>query len=155
MSNTVSADSIKAQMPHTTLTRVLGEPTHKQIKMVIRELTANLKWLFPVHGVTTRGILDYFKIRPSTWLETEQRSPSQPLNLQHTPSFRMAPPSHNARNYAPSTSPRAKHGLPTASSSPSLETNSPPPSTTSTTPFSMIRRKDSTASTSARWSSTS
>jgi hypothetical protein len=42
MSDTVSADSIKAQMPHTTLTRVLGEPTHKQIKMVIRELTANL-----------------------------------------------------------------------------------------------------------------
>jgi len=42
MSDTVSADSIKAQMPHTTLTLVLGEPTHKQIKMVIRELTANL-----------------------------------------------------------------------------------------------------------------
>ena len=42
MSDTVSADSIKAQMPHRTLTRVLGEPTHKQIKMVIREITANL-----------------------------------------------------------------------------------------------------------------
>ena len=28
MSKTVSADSIKAQMPHPTLTRVLGEPTH-------------------------------------------------------------------------------------------------------------------------------
>ena len=42
MSDTVSADSIKAQILHTTLTRVLGEPTHKQVKMVIRELTANL-----------------------------------------------------------------------------------------------------------------
>ena len=42
MSDTVSADSIKAQMPHAILTRVLGEPTHKQVKMVIRELTANL-----------------------------------------------------------------------------------------------------------------
>ena len=42
MSDTVSADSIKAQMPHTILTRVLGEPTHKQVKMVLRELTANL-----------------------------------------------------------------------------------------------------------------
>ena len=42
MSDTVSADSIQAQMPHRVLTRVLGEPTHKQIKMVIRELTANL-----------------------------------------------------------------------------------------------------------------
>ena len=29
-------------MPHNVLTRVLREPTHKQIKMVIRELTANL-----------------------------------------------------------------------------------------------------------------
>jgi hypothetical protein len=29
-------------MPHATLTGVLGEPTHKQVKMVIRELTANL-----------------------------------------------------------------------------------------------------------------
>ncbi len=35
-------DSIKAQMLHRTLTQVLGEPTHKQVKMVIRELTANL-----------------------------------------------------------------------------------------------------------------
>ena len=42
MSDTVSADSIRAQMPHNILTRVLGEPTHKQIKTVIRELTANL-----------------------------------------------------------------------------------------------------------------
>jgi hypothetical protein len=42
MSDTVSADSIKAQMPHPVLTRVLGKPTHKQVKMVIRELTANL-----------------------------------------------------------------------------------------------------------------
>jgi hypothetical protein len=42
MSDTVSADSIKAQMPHATLTQVLREPTHKQVKMVIRELTANL-----------------------------------------------------------------------------------------------------------------
>ena len=42
MSDTVSANSIRTQMPHNVLTRVLGEPTHKQIKMVIRELTANL-----------------------------------------------------------------------------------------------------------------
>ncbi len=42
MSDTVSVDSIWAQMPHNVLTRVLGGPTHKQIKMGIRELTANL-----------------------------------------------------------------------------------------------------------------
>ena len=29
-------------MPHPTLTRVLGDPTHKQVKTVIRELMANL-----------------------------------------------------------------------------------------------------------------
>ena len=154
MSDTVSADSIKAQMPHAILTRVLGEPTHKQVKMVIRELTANLMAV-PVLGVTTRDTLGSFKIRPSTWLETEMRTPSLRPNLQHTPSFQSAPLSNNARNYAPSTSPRKKHGLPTALSSPSLGTSSLPPSTMSTTPFSMIQRKDSTASTSARWSNTS
>jgi hypothetical protein len=42
MSDTVCANSIKAQMPHPVLTRVLGEPTHKQLKLVLRELTANL-----------------------------------------------------------------------------------------------------------------
>ena len=42
MSHTVSADSIKAQMSRTTLTSVLGEPTHKQIKMIIKKLIANL-----------------------------------------------------------------------------------------------------------------
>jgi hypothetical protein len=42
MSDTVSADSIKAQMLHPTLTRVLGKPTHKQVHLVIQELTANL-----------------------------------------------------------------------------------------------------------------
>jgi hypothetical protein len=29
-------------MPHPTLTRIKGEPTHKQVKLVIQELTANL-----------------------------------------------------------------------------------------------------------------
>jgi hypothetical protein len=46
MSDTVSADSIKAQMPHPTLTQVLGELTHKQVKMVIWELTTNLMAVF-------------------------------------------------------------------------------------------------------------
>jgi hypothetical protein len=42
MSNTVSADSIKAQMLHPNLTQVLEETIHKQVKMVIQELTTNL-----------------------------------------------------------------------------------------------------------------
>jgi hypothetical protein len=42
MSNTVTANSIKAQMLHPVLTRVLGELTYKQLKLILCELTANL-----------------------------------------------------------------------------------------------------------------
>jgi hypothetical protein len=42
MSDTVSAESIKAQMPHVTLKRILGEPSHCQLKQLKRKLTANL-----------------------------------------------------------------------------------------------------------------
>jgi hypothetical protein len=41
-SDIVSAKGIKAQMSHPILTRVFGKPIHKQVKMVIRELSANL-----------------------------------------------------------------------------------------------------------------
>jgi hypothetical protein len=41
-SDAVSAEGIKAQMPHPILTRVFGKPTHKQVKTVICELPANL-----------------------------------------------------------------------------------------------------------------
>jgi hypothetical protein len=42
MSDTVSAESIWAQMPHGTLTRITGEPIHKQLKILEKELAANL-----------------------------------------------------------------------------------------------------------------
>jgi hypothetical protein len=42
MSDTVSTNSIKAQIPHLVLTHVLGEPTHKQLKLILHKLTANL-----------------------------------------------------------------------------------------------------------------
>jgi hypothetical protein len=42
MSYTVSAKSIKAQMPHVTLTRILGKPSHHQLKQLECELAANL-----------------------------------------------------------------------------------------------------------------
>jgi hypothetical protein len=42
MSNTVSTKSIKAQMPHVTLTKILGKPSHRQLKQLERKLTANL-----------------------------------------------------------------------------------------------------------------
>jgi hypothetical protein len=41
-SDAVSAKGIKAQMPHPILTCVFGEPTYKQVKTVIRKLSANL-----------------------------------------------------------------------------------------------------------------
>ena len=42
MSDTVSAESIRAQMPHGTLSRITGEPNHKQLRNLEKELAANL-----------------------------------------------------------------------------------------------------------------
>jgi hypothetical protein len=42
MSDAVSAKSIEAQMPHVTLTRILGKPSHRQLKQLKHKLTANL-----------------------------------------------------------------------------------------------------------------
>ncbi len=42
MSDTVSANSFKVQMPHPVLTRVLMELTHKQLKLISHKLTPNL-----------------------------------------------------------------------------------------------------------------
>jgi hypothetical protein len=41
MSNTVSTKSIKAQMHHVTLARILGKPSHCQLKKLEHKLTAN------------------------------------------------------------------------------------------------------------------
>ena len=154
MSDTVSADSIKAQMPHAILTRVLGEPTHKQVKMVIRELTANLMAVSCPWG-HNKGHLELLQ-DPAIYLA--RNGDAYTIPAAEPPTYPVIPigatvqqrEELRAINIA-----AQKHGLPTASSSPSLETSSLPPSTMSTTPFSMIQRKDSTASTSARWSNTS
>jgi hypothetical protein len=42
MSDTVSAKSIRAQMPYGTLTCITGKPTHKQLQILEKELAANL-----------------------------------------------------------------------------------------------------------------
>jgi hypothetical protein len=42
MSGTVSAKSIRAQMPYVTLTCITGKPTHKQLQILEKELSANL-----------------------------------------------------------------------------------------------------------------
>ncbi len=38
----MSAEGIKAQMPHAILTHVFGKPTHKKIKTIICKLLANI-----------------------------------------------------------------------------------------------------------------
>jgi hypothetical protein len=42
MSDSVCAKGINAQMPHPILTRVFGKSAHKQVKMVICKMSANL-----------------------------------------------------------------------------------------------------------------
>jgi hypothetical protein len=42
MLDTVSTDSFRAQMPNATLMRINREPTHKLLKILEKELTANL-----------------------------------------------------------------------------------------------------------------
>jgi hypothetical protein len=42
MSDTVSAKSIRAQIPYGTLTRITGKPTHKQLQILEKEIAANL-----------------------------------------------------------------------------------------------------------------
>jgi hypothetical protein len=132
MSDTVSVDSIRAQIPHNVLTRVLGEPTHS---------SGNSPPTFPVLGVTARVTWAYFKIPPSTQHATVKRSPSLPTNHQHTPSCRTAPLPLNAENCAPTTSLPVKHGPRTNSSSPSPATSLPQPLTTYTTPSSTTHQR--------------
>jgi hypothetical protein len=42
MSDTVSAEFIKAQMPNVTLTQILEEPSHRQLKQLKHEVTTNV-----------------------------------------------------------------------------------------------------------------
>jgi len=42
MSDSVSAESIRAKMPYGTLTRIIGEPTHKHLRLLEKELASNL-----------------------------------------------------------------------------------------------------------------
>ena len=42
MTASISAKSILAQMPHHNLTRISGQPTHADLKILKKELAANL-----------------------------------------------------------------------------------------------------------------
>jgi hypothetical protein len=52
----VSAKSIKAQMPHVTLARILGKPSHCQLKQPEHEFTTNLMAL-PCPWGQNKGLL--------------------------------------------------------------------------------------------------
>ena len=146
--STVSADSIKAQMLHPMLTRVLGEPTHKQVKMVIRELIANLMAVSCPwgHNKEYLGLLQ----DPTIYLTCNRAAFIIPANEPPTYSIMSAGATVQAREKLRATNiAGCKHGQHTSSYWPSLATNLPPPLMTSMTPSSTIQRKDSTALTSA------
>jgi hypothetical protein len=58
----VSAESIKAQMPHVTLTQILGKPSHCQLKQLEHELTADLM-VVPCPWGHNRGHLGLLQIQ--------------------------------------------------------------------------------------------
>jgi hypothetical protein len=87
MSDTVSAESIRAQMPHGTLTRITGEPTHKQLKILEKELAANLMAI-PCpwgHGKGHLGLLQdpvlYLQCNGAAFTVPAIAPPEYPLNL--------------------------------------------------------------------------
>jgi hypothetical protein len=86
MSDTVSADSLRAQMPHAPLTRVNGEPTHKLLSIVVKELAANLMAV-PCpwgHGKGHLGLLQdpvlYLQRNGAAFTISATAPPDYPLN---------------------------------------------------------------------------
>jgi hypothetical protein len=86
MSDTISADAIRAQMPHATLTRVTGEPTHKLLKLLEKELAANLMAI-PCpwgHGKGHLGLLQdpvlYLQRNGAAFDISDAAPPDYPIN---------------------------------------------------------------------------
>jgi hypothetical protein len=86
MSDTVSAEFIRAQMPHGTLTRIMGEPTHKQLCILEKELAANLMAV-PCpwgHGKGHLGLLQdpvlYLQRNDAAFIIPNAAPPEYPLN---------------------------------------------------------------------------
>jgi hypothetical protein len=86
MLDTVSAKSIQAQIPHGTLTRIAGEPTHKQLKIFEKELAANLKAI-PCpwgHGKGHLSLLQdpvlHLQCNGATFLVPAAPPPEYPIN---------------------------------------------------------------------------
>jgi hypothetical protein len=107
MSDAVSADSIWAQMPHATLTRINGEPTHKLLKILEKELAANLTAI-PCpwgHRKGHLGLLQdpvlYFQCNGATFNIPAAAPPEYPINAPTAaPVCKQAPPTNLAKQKA-------------------------------------------------------
>ncbi len=73
----MSAEGIKAQMPHPILICVFGKPTHKQIKTVIHKLSANLMAIYCPWG-HSKGQLDLLQ-DPAIYLACNREA----FNIPH------------------------------------------------------------------------
>ncbi len=89
MSDTVSAKSIRAQMPYGTgtLTRITGELTHKQLRILEKELATNLMAI-PCpwgHGKGHLGLLQdpvlYLQRNGTSYTVSGAVPPDYPINL--------------------------------------------------------------------------
>ena len=86
MSDTVSAESIRAQMPYGTLTRVIGKPTHKHLRLLEKELASNLMaMLCPWgHGKGHLGLLQdpvlYLQRNGADFVIPAAAPPDYPIN---------------------------------------------------------------------------
>jgi hypothetical protein len=87
MSDTVSAESIRVQMPYGTLTRITGKPTHKQLQIPEKEVAANLMAI-PCpwgHGKGHLGFLQdpvlYLRRNSASYTVSGMAPPDYPINL--------------------------------------------------------------------------
>jgi hypothetical protein len=87
MSDIVSAKSIQAQMPHGTLTRITGKPTHKQLQILEKKLAANLMAI-PCPWGHRKGHLSllqdpvlYFQCNGASYTVPGAAPPDYPINL--------------------------------------------------------------------------
>ncbi len=90
MSDTDSAESIRAQMPYGTLTCIAGKPTHKQLQILEKELAANLTAI-PCpwgHGKGHLSLLQdpvlYLKCNGASFTVSGVTPPEYPINLSAT-----------------------------------------------------------------------
>ena len=106
--DTVSAESIRAQMPHGTLTHITGDPTHKQLKILKKELAANFMAIPCPWGkekVTSASSKTLFY----TFNKTAPLLSSLPPLLPTIPSIHLRPHLH-VKRLEPPTSPNARRG---------------------------------------------